>query len=396
MFLFGVYVGGCLLLLLAGLVEQRGHHRRLTSIPQRIVVNGIRGKSSITRLCAGALRGGGLRTVAKTTGTAARFVLPDGTEEPIHRKFGLANIVEQIGIIRRAAASQPDVLVIECMAVLPELQEINERKLVRSTICVISNVREDHLDEMGPTLDDVARSLSRSMPVGGVCVTAERERLHILQEEADKRNCELVAVDPESVRDEEMERFRWITFKENVAIALGVATLCGVGRGEAMAGMVAARPDPGTVTVETYATDGGDLAFANIFAANDPESTLMNIHLLEDRGLLHDPLTVVINCRPDRIERNGQMGELTGRIQPDRIVLIGEQTHSARTRVPRELTDRVVDLGGGLDMDAFLAAVAFGPEGDGSVVTVGNIHGQGEVLLSRIAVLPRVVPSEVG
>jgi len=395
-FLFGVYVGGCLLLLLAGLVEQRNHHRRLTSIPQRIVVNGIRGKSSITRLCAGALRGGGLRTVAKTTGTAARFVLPDGTEEPIHRKFGIANIVEQIGIIRRAAASQPDVLVIECMAVLPELQEINERKLVRSTICVISNVREDHLDEMGPTLDDVARSLSRSMPVGGVCVTAERERLHILQEEADKRNCELVAVDPESVRDEEMERFRWITFKENVAIALGVATLCGVGRGEAMAGMVAARPDPGTVTVETYATDRGDLAFANIFAANDPESTLMNIHLLEDRGLLHDPLTVVINCRPDRIERNGQMGELTGRIQPDRIVLIGEQTHSARTRVPRELTDRVVDRGGGLDMDAFLDAVAFGPDGEGSVVTVGNIHGQGEVLLSRIAVLPRVVPSEVG
>jgi gamma-polyglutamate synthase len=395
-FLFGVYAGGCLLLLLAGLVEQRNHHRRLMSIPQRVVVNGIRGKSSITRLCAGALRGGGLRTVAKTTGTAARFVFPDGTEEPIHRKFGLANIVEQIGIIRRAAACGPDALVIECMAVLPDLQEINERKLVRSTICVISNVREDHLDEMGPTLDDVARSLARSMPVGGICVTAEQDRLHILQEEADKRDCELVAVDPDSVRDEEMERFRWITFKENVAIAVTVAQMCGVPRGEAMAGMVAARPDPGTVTVDTYVTDRGHLGFANIFAANDPESTLMNIHLLEDRGLLYDPLTIVINCRPDRIERNGQMGELTGRVQPDRIVLIGEQTHSARATVPRELTNRVVDLGGGLDMDAFLEAVAFGPQRYGSVVTVGNIHGQGEVLLSRISALPRAVPSEVG
>jgi poly-gamma-glutamate synthase PgsB/CapB len=224
-FLFGVYVGGCLLLLLAGLAEQRGHHQRLSSIPERVVVNGIRGKSSITRLCAGALRGGGLRTVAKTTGTAARFVFPDGTEEPVHRKFGLANIVEQIGIIRRAAALQPDALVIECMAVLPDLQEINEKKLVRSTICVISNVREDHLDEMGPALDDVARSLSRSMPVGGICITAEQDRLHILQEEADKRDCELVAVDPDSVRDEEMERFGWITFKENVAIALAVAQM---------------------------------------------------------------------------------------------------------------------------------------------------------------------------
>jgi poly-gamma-glutamate synthase PgsB/CapB len=395
-FLFLVYVAGCLFLLLAGVVEQRGHHQRLTSIPERVVVNGIRGKSSITRLCAGALRGGGLTTVAKTTGTAARFILPDGSEEPVHRKFGLANIVEQIGIIRRAAAWQPDALVIECMAVLPELQEINERKLVRSTICVICNVREDHLAEMGPTLDDVARSLARSMPVGGVCVTAERDRLHILQEEADKRNCELVVVDPESVRDEEMQRFRWITFKENVAIALAVAQLCGVARGEAMAGMVAARPDPGTVTVSTVDTGRSYLAFANIFAANDPESTLMNVHLLEDRGLIYDPLTVVINCRPDRIERNGQMGELTGRIQPDRIVLIGEQTHSARAKVPREFADRVVDLGGDLEMDRFLDEVAFGREGYGSVVTIGNIHGQGEVLLSHIAALPTVVPAGVG
>jgi gamma-polyglutamate synthase len=249
---------------------------------------------------------------------------------------------------------------------------------------------------MGPTLDDVARSLARSMPVGGVCVTAERDRVHILQEEADKRNCELVVVDPESVRDEEMQRFRWITFKENVAIALAVAQLCGVARGEAMAGMVAARPDPGTVTVSTVDTGRGYLAFANIFAANDPESTLMNIHLLEDRGLLFDPLTVVINCRPDRIERNGQMGELTGRIQPDRIVLIGEQTHSARAKVPRELADRVVDLGGDLDMDGFLDEVAFGPDGYGSVVTIGNIHGQGEVLLSHIAALRTVAPAEVG
>ena len=175
-YLFTVYALGCAIALVAGLVEQRRHHRHLHSIPRRIVVNGIRGKSSITRLCAGALRGGGLVTVAKTTGTAARFITPDGTEEPVYRKFGIANIVEQIGIVRRAAAYRPDALVIECMAVLPDLQEINQRKLIQSTICVICNVREDHLAEMGPTLDDVARSLSRSMPAGGICVTAEQDR----------------------------------------------------------------------------------------------------------------------------------------------------------------------------------------------------------------------------
>src|SRR5215213_6756482 len=202
-FLFTIYSVGCVLLLLAGVIEQRNHLRNLHSIPTRIVVNGIRGKSSITRLCAGALRGGGLVTVAKTTGTAARLITPDGEEEPVYRKFGLANIVEQIGIVRRAAAHRPDALVIECMAVLPDLQEANERKLIQSTLCVICNVREDHLTEMGPTLDDVARSLSRSMPIGGICVTAEQDRVHILRSEAARRGTALIQVDPESVTEDE-------------------------------------------------------------------------------------------------------------------------------------------------------------------------------------------------
>lgn len=191
LFLYTVLVVCCAILLIAGIIEQRRHFSNLEHIPTRVLVNGIRGKSSITRLCAGALRGGGLTTVAKTTGTAARFIHPDATEEPVYRKFGIANVVEQIGIVRRAAAYHPDALVIECMAVMPALQEINQSKLIRSTIGVLCNVREDHLAEMGPTLDDVARSLSRSMPEGGICVTAEQDRFHLLQEEADARDCRI-------------------------------------------------------------------------------------------------------------------------------------------------------------------------------------------------------------
>ena len=180
----------------AAVIEQRRHYANLNRIPHRIMINGIRGKSSITRLCAGALRGGGLVTVAKTTGTAARFIHPDASEEPVYRKFGIANVIEQIGIVRRAAAYRPDALVIECMAVMPELQEISQDKLIRSNIGVLCNVREDHLAEMGPTLDDVARSLSRTMPVGGVCVTAERERLPLLSREAARRDCTLLVARP--------------------------------------------------------------------------------------------------------------------------------------------------------------------------------------------------------
>jgi poly-gamma-glutamate synthase PgsB/CapB len=253
---------------------------------------------------------------------------------------------------------------------------------------VLCNVREDHLTEMGPTLDDVARSLSRSMPVGGVCITAERDRLAILQEEAERRDCRLIAVDPDSVTDREMDGFGWITFKENVAIALAVAEQLGVDRHSALRGMWEAPPDPGVLSVARVMHGSKRMRFANVFAANDPESTFMNIQQLENQHLITRPLTMVVNCRPDRIERNGQMGELSGRVRPEKIVLIGEVTKSARTSVPSELQDRVVDIGGKLAPDRLLEGVMAETPADSSIVAVGNIHGQGEVLIHKLAELP--------
>ncbi|CAM5652838.1 Poly-gamma-glutamate synthase PgsB OS=Streptomyces alboniger OX=132473 GN=pgsB PE=4 SV=1 [Streptomyces alboniger] len=390
LFLYTVLVVCSAILLAAGVVEQRRHFASLEHIPTRVLVNGIRGKSSITRLCAGALRGGELTTVAKTTGTAARFIHPDATEEPVYRKFGIANVVEQIGIVRRAAAYNPDALVIECMAVMPALQEINQSKLIRSTIGVLCNVREDHLAEMGPTLDDVARSLCRSMPENGICVTAEKDRFDILKEEADARNCELIYADPETVSDEELRGFSWFTFKENVAIALKVAELVGVGREVALQGMYDAPPDPGVLSVERYATeDGKKLRFANVFAANDPESTLMNINQLLDLGAINRPLNVVINCRPDRVERNGQMGEIIPDLKPDKVFVIGHPAKSAIDAIPADWRGRAVDLGGDRrDPEEFMHEMLgqLGP--DSSLVAIGNIHGQGELLLEHLAELP--------
>ncbi|WP_241672243.1 poly-gamma-glutamate synthase PgsB [Streptomyces sp. IB2014 016-6] len=390
LFLYTVLMVCCAFLLVAGVVEQRRHFTNLNRIPTRVLVNGIRGKSSITRLCAGALRGGDLITVAKTTGTAARFIHPDATEEPVYRKFGIANVVEQIGIVRRAASYNPDALVIECMAVMPALQEINQSKLIRSTIGVLCNVREDHLAEMGPTLDDVARSLSRSMPEDGICVTAEKDRFDILQEEADARNCQLIYADPETVSDEELRGFSWFTFKENVSIALKVAELLGVERETALQGMYDAPPDPGVLSVERYVTpDGKRLRFANVFAANDPESTLMNINQLLDLGAIHRPLNVVVNCRPDRVERNGQMGEIVPDLQPDQVFVIGHPAKSAIDAIPAQWRSRAVDLGGDKrDPQEFMRELLSRLGPDSSLVAIGNIHGQGELLLEQLAELP--------
>jgi poly-gamma-glutamate synthase PgsB/CapB len=232
------------------------------------------------------------------------------------------------------------------------------------------------------------------MPAGGICVTAERDRLAILQKEAGKRRCRLIAVDPESVTDQEMRRFGWITFKENVAIALAVAELLGVDRRMALRGMYEAPPDPGVLSVSRSRQGRKRFSFANVFAANDPESTLMNIRQLESQALIGRPLAMLINCRPDRVERNAQMGTLTGEVDPDKIILIGEPTRSARTAVPDRLQSRIADLGGKLPSERLLEEVLAAVPDYGSIVAVGNIHGQGEVLLHELEALPGWTPGE--
>ena len=75
--------------------------------------------------------------------------------------------------MRNFAKKKPDVVVIECMAVNPQYQWVAEHKMIQSTISVITNVRPDHLDEMGLTLQDNAMSLSNTIPFGGTMVTVE-------------------------------------------------------------------------------------------------------------------------------------------------------------------------------------------------------------------------------
>ncbi|MEU8032332.1 poly-gamma-glutamate synthase PgsB, partial [Streptomyces sp. NPDC049099] len=171
---------------------------------------------------------------------------------------------------------------------------------------------------------------------------------------------------------------------------LAVAELLGVDRGTALQGMYDAPPDPGVLSVERYRTpEGKKLRFANVFAANDPESTLMNINQLLDLGAIHRPLNVVINCRPDRVERNGQMGEIIPDLDPERVFVIGHPAKSAIDAIPAEFRSRAVDLGGDKrDPEEFMGKMLdmLGP--DSSMVAIGNIHGQGEILLEHLAELP--------
>ncbi|MGB9561874.1 MAG: poly-gamma-glutamate synthase PgsB, partial [bacterium] len=137
-----VLVAFSLFLLLVSLwiAEYQRHKFALKKIPLRIHVNGTRGKSSVTRLITWGLISGGYKVVGKTTGSAPVIII-DGKEFPIER-VGRANIKEQIRVVREACEVGADVIVVECMAIDPELQYISERKIIKSSIGVITNVRD--------------------------------------------------------------------------------------------------------------------------------------------------------------------------------------------------------------------------------------------------------------
>ena len=104
-----------LALFLVYLVYERIVLNRLRkAIPMVVSVTGTRGKSSVVRMLASVLRESGRTVLAKTTGSQAQFVLPDGTVRDVPRR-GIASILEQKKVLRKAAELHADYLVVEIM-----------------------------------------------------------------------------------------------------------------------------------------------------------------------------------------------------------------------------------------------------------------------------------------
>ena len=124
-----------LVLITIGIKEQKRNKRNVKKIPIRVNVNGIRGKSTITRLISQVLVEAGYNNIGKTTGTAPRMIYAkEEIEKEIQRKPKGISISEQLKVINEAANSNVDSLVCECMAVNPEYQKIYQEKMIQANI----------------------------------------------------------------------------------------------------------------------------------------------------------------------------------------------------------------------------------------------------------------------
>jgi len=317
-----------LILLLVSLIffgwfENIMHIRALENIPLRIHVNGSRGKSSVTRLVAAGLRSGGLKVLAKTTGSAPRIIDENGKDLVIHR-LRTASIGEQVKLIRYFAEKKPDAVVMECMAVDPQYQWIAEHKMVQSHIGVLTNVRPDHLEEMGPTMKDITYSLSNSIPDKGKFLTVSSPYNKHLSHISKERDTTFYEVDTDEVTPDYLSKFPFLEHDENVALALKVCELAGVEKESAKAGMLNTSPDPGALVLWQLEFGNHHNKFVSAFAANDPESTLKIWNLVQER-LTKQSVCVFLNTRSDRRYRTKQLVTLVNKyIKPDTFIIRGE------------------------------------------------------------------------
>lgn len=371
---------GLVILLIFGVLEYHRHQSYRKQIPVIIHVNGTRGKSSVTRLIAAGLRAGGKKTLAKTTGSAPRFIFENGSEVPVVRHFG-ANIKEQLNIIKFVARRKIDILVLECMAVNPEYQWITERKMVKSDIGVITNSRMDHLDVMGPGLRNVTLSLCNTIPPNGIAFTSEQNVFPLMKKQAEKYHSELILVKDSEVTEENLKGFSHIEHKDNIALSLKVCEHLGIERDVALNGMYKAQPDIGATEIFEIRHDNKEIFFAHAFAANDPESTKFLINYIKNLHQKIESVAIVLNTRADRMFRSKQLIRLLTELEYDQLYLIGDQEQTVRSYALKyKIPENKIKAVGKIDGESLVKQTSDSVKEDILLVGIGNIGGNGLII----------------
>ena len=232
-------------------------------------------------------------------------------------------------------------------------------------------------------MEDIAYSLSNTIPFNGQVVTSERELAPVLEKVADKRESEFSLVGNELVNPEFMGRFPYLEHKDNVALALKVCELSGIERNTALEGMLQSQPDPGATIIWKLRCGDNFNFFINVFAANDPASTL-DIWTQIQTHIQDSKTCIFLNTRNDRRYRTNQLLSLVfNQMKPDMLIVRGENLSTQFHKYQQENPEiHTIQLPNKITIREMM--FEFSQLNNFYIVGIGNMVGWGEQFISDL------------
>jgi len=324
------------------IIESFLHNRRVKDISLRISVSGTRGKTSVVRILASILRESGMHVLAKTTGTEALYILPDGKEEKV-RRFGLTNILEQKALIRKAQKYNADCLVTEIMSIQAENHWVESQKLVQPHYTILTNFRPDHLDAVGK--GDMTSLYMNDIHPGSTLILPAENMSDNLEKELQKAGVKFILANSKDLPNQNQE------------LALTLAKELEISPECIRKGINNSNMDSGKVAGYEFIMDNKKIIFVNCFAANDPVSSVLLIdHVKKQLNLEEPEIIALLSLRMDRGERSQQWLDYLQseqEVQFDRLFFMGthgqvfkrklKQGGLIRTKNPDEISKQILD-----------------------------------------------------
>jgi len=336
----------------------------------------------VVRLLAAVLREDGKKVLAKTTGSEAKYILPDGSEAEVHRR-GIPSIVEHKKLLRNAAKLHADCVVAEIMSIHPENHYVESQQLLRPNIIVITNVRLDHIDAMGRTEDEIASVYCLDIPEKTTVFIPEHEIRSIFLKAVENNSTELIAVKKKDLPVQHLfdSKSNMIEFSENIELVVSVGNYLGIDKEIITRGIRKAKLDIGGLKIWRYhSKDSSKICYlVNAFAANDPQSTIEIISRVKN-SLPFAPENFIglLNLRSDRGDRTVQWIQAlkNGAAQHfNKIFVMGDHTKVVKRKIKsvNDIKERLPDR---------IMETIFTEIKDQSVIFgFGNIGGNGRTLV---------------
>jgi poly-gamma-glutamate synthase PgsB/CapB len=357
-------------------IERKSVRRDIERVPVRIAVTGTRGKSTVTRMIAAALKEGGFSVLAKTTGSKAVLIRPDGREEEIGRR-GRPSILEQKAVLKEAARLGVRAMAVEMMSIRPEYLAVESGRILKPQYLVITNARLDHREEMGRTKLEIARSLASAIRPGMTVFLPENERHPEFESAAERAGAALIHSQLQEGGS---------LFDPDKSLAGAVASHLGIPAAAALRGIAAAAPDFGSLKAwqAELRSSGPAWTLVSAFAANEPESSRLILAHLRDKLLSGGrPLIGLLNFRADRGDRTRQWLEAhrEGFFSGFRsLYATGAHVRSLRIRRMMDRPPRLIPIPE-RSPSAVMEKIASAEREGGTIIGLGNIGGMGEALV---------------